>query len=108
MKTLSIDSSISEYHLEIGDLLTFKFREHISVGFTADFEIEDESVLKHKETVTEYQNPERMKIEGISGADAASTVFVFSAFAEGTTLLLIRNIYRMELESEYRFRIHVI
>jgi hypothetical protein len=49
-----------------------------------------------------------MKIEGISGADAASTVFVFSAFAEGTTLLLIRNIYRMELESEYRFRIHVI
>lgn len=95
-----------ELDLEKGDQITYTYSEHLSVGVTADFEIENALVLKHLETDTAYLNPEKME-EGMTGGDAANTTFVFEAISEGTTLLIIRKYFRSELEEEYTFRINV-
>jgi hypothetical protein len=43
----------------------------------------------------------------MSGADAAKTTFFFEAISTGTSLLIVRNIFRGEIENEYKFRITV-
>lgn len=106
MTTIKLSPSEREVTVEKGDRLTYTYNEHISVGYTADFEIEDLHVLKHLETDTVYQYPEKMG-EGMTGGDAANTTFVFEACLSGTTLLIIRKYFRSELEEEYRFRINI-
>ncbi len=108
MKSFSLLPSNTDIRAEVGDEFTYSFNEHVSVGFMAEFDIEDESVLRHKGTNTNYETPERMEEPGITGADSAQTTFYFEAISKGTTLLIIRNLFRMDVESEYRFRITVI
>ena len=107
MKKIPLVPSATDLKAEIGDELAYVFYEHVSVGYMAEFDIEDESVVRHKGSETIYEQPERMNEPGITGADAAQTTFYFEAMAKGTTLLIIRNIFRMDIESEYRFRITV-
>lgn len=107
MATIELTSATSEVQVKCGDKLTYAYNEHISVGYTADFEIEDSGILKHSETNTVYRHPEKMK-EGMTGGDSASTTFVFEAQATGTTLLIIHKYFRFELEEEYTFRVNVI
>jgi hypothetical protein len=106
-KTIELKAAKSDVKAKIGDKLGYSFHEHMSVGFWAEFEIEDETVLRHSGTDTVYNTPERMNEPGMSGADAARTTFFFEAISTGTSLLIVRNIYRGDVESEYKFRINV-
>lgn len=107
MKEIQLNPENTNLNLKTGDRLSYRFLEHVSVGYWAEFEIEDESVVKHIGSNTIYNTPERMEEPGITGADEAETTFYFEAISEGTTLLIIRNLFRMTPESEYRFRINV-
>lgn len=107
MKKIKLLPSVTDIKAEVGDELAYVYYEHISVGYMADFDIEDESVVRHKGSETIYEQPERMNEPGITGADAAQTTIYFEAMVKGTTLLIIRNLFRMDIESEYRFRITV-
>jgi hypothetical protein len=106
MTIIKLDPLNKELNITKNDQLTFSYREHVSVGYTADFEIENNLVLEHTETETEYKHPERMK-EGMTGGDSARTTFKFKALMKGTTLLIIRKYFRFELEAEYTFRINI-
>jgi len=106
-KTFELKPENSDIKVKIGDKLGYSFSEQMSVGYWAEFEIEDENVVRHSGTDTAYNNPERMNEEGISGADAARTTFFFEAMNIGTSLLIVRNIFRGDIESEYKFRINV-
>lgn len=108
MKVVKLSPSKKEYHAQSGDLYTFAYNEHVSVGYTADFEIENQEVLGHHNTDTAYQHPERLKDPKITGADSATTTFTFEAREKGTTLLFIRKYFRFELEEEFQFRITVV
>ena len=106
-KTFELKPENSDIKVKIGDKLGYSFSEQMSVGYWAEFEIEDENVVRHSGTDTAYNSPERMNEEGISGADAARTTFFFEAMNIGTSLLIVRNIFRGDIESEYKFRINV-
>lgn len=106
-KTFELKPENSDIKVKIGDKLGYSFSEQMSVGYWAEFEIEDENVVRHSGTDTTYNSPERMNEEGISGADAARTTFFFEAMNIGTSLLIVRNIFRGDIESEYKFRINV-
>lgn len=106
-KTIELKAAHSDVKAKIGDKIGYSFHEHMSVGFWAEFEIEDETVLRHSGTDTVYNTPERMNEPGMAGADAARTTFFFEAISTGTSLLIVRNIYRGDIESEYKFRINV-
>ncbi len=106
MKVVKLFSFQKEFVLRKGDQCKYTYHEHVSVGYTADFEIEDSKVLKHLETNTRYEQPERMK-HGMAGGDAAETTFVFQAESFGTSLLWIRKYFRFDLEEEMQFRIIV-
>ena len=104
MKVVKLSPLEKEIYLEKGDHCTFSYYEHVSVGYTADFEIEDLEVLEHLETNTKYEDPERMK-DGMTGGDAAQTTFTFGAKDIGTSLLLIHKYFRFDLEEEFQFRV---
>ena len=106
-KSFELKAENSDIKAKIGDKLGYSFHEHMSVGYWAEFEIEDEKVVRHSGTDTVYNTPERMNEPGMSGADAARTTFFFEAIATGTTLLIVRNLFRGETENEYKFRINV-
>ena len=106
-KIFQLKAENSDIKVKTGDKLGYSFREHMSVGYWAEFEIEDESVIRHSGTDTVYNTPERMREPGMSGADAAKTTFFFEAISTGTSLLIMRNIFRGEIENEYKFRITV-
>jgi hypothetical protein len=106
MKVVNLSAFKKEIRLELGDRCDFTYNEHVSVGYTADFEIENEEVLSHLETNTTYQYPKKINA-GMTGADAAETTFSFIAKAKGTTLLFVRKYFRFDLEEEFQFRIIV-
>ena len=106
MKVVKLSPLEKEIYLETGDCCTFSYYEHVSVGYTADFEIENLEVLGHLETNTKYEDPERMKT-GMTGGDAAQTTFTFEGKESGTSLLIIRKYFRFDLEEEFRFRVTI-
>jgi len=106
-KTFELKPENSDMKVKIGDKLGYSFSEQMSVGYWAEFEIEDENVVRHSGTDTAYNSPERINEPEISGADAARTTFFFEAISSGTSLLIVRNIFRGEIENEYTFRITV-
>lgn len=106
MEIIKLSPLNEELNITKADQLEFSYREHISVGYTAEFEIENQEILIHQKTDIVYKSPERMK-EGMTGGDAATATFRFKAIAIGKTLLTIRKYFRGELETEYTFRINI-
>ena len=106
MKIVKLSPGKKEFFLEKGDQCVFTYYEHVSVGYTAEFEIENSEILNHLETNTQYEDIERLKTK-IAGGDAAQTTFTFEIQAKGTSLLIIRKYFRFDLEEEFRFRIIV-
>lgn len=103
MKSIKLSPSTYELVTESGDEFYYEFKEHLTAGYSAEFEIEDESVIQHKNTETVYGQSESDK----NYPDMVSTTFSFKAVSKGTSILLIKNLFNFILESEYRFRIKV-
>lgn len=90
------DNSIT---LGMDETVFFEFHRHVSVGEEMEFEIGDESILKHLGTETEYIHPEKMKYPDWIGGDAEKGRWFFKTAASGTTTLAVRKVFRGTLES---------
>lgn len=85
--------------LSVGDEFYYQFHRHGSVGEDAEFEIEDDSIVVHTKTETEYLHPENMKKPGWTGGDAEKGKWFFKALKAGGTTLKINILFRFEIES---------
>jgi hypothetical protein len=85
--------------LAVGDEFCYRFHRHGSVGEDAEFEIGDDSIIKHIDTHTEYVHPEHMKKPGWTGGDAERGKWFFKALKQGGTTLKINILFRFEIES---------
>jgi hypothetical protein len=84
--------------LSVGDEFYYQFHRHGSVGEDAEFVIEDDSIISHTNTETEYLHPENMK-PGWTGGDAERGKWFFKALKAGGTTLRINVLFRFEVES---------
>jgi hypothetical protein len=90
----------------IDEAFRCRFHRHGSVGEDAEFEILDTSVLIHENTETEYLYPERMK-PGWTGGDAQTGYWYFRGIRPGKTRLIIRVLFRFDVESEHTLDVTV-
>lgn len=101
-----IECNESKYTFKVGERFYYQFHRHGSVGENAEFQISNEQIIEHIDTKTEYLHPEKMK-PGWTGGDAERGVWVFKAVRKGQTTLLIRILFRFEVESECAIEIAV-
>ncbi len=94
-------------NLTIGDEFYYQFHRHGSVGEDAEFIVEDNSIVKHLRTETEYLHPEHMKKPGWTGGDAERGKWFFQALKAGQTDLTINILFRFEIESTCTIKIVV-
>ncbi|MHA1882116.1 MAG: hypothetical protein ACTSUO_03635 [Candidatus Thorarchaeota archaeon] len=97
----------SRLSLSVGDMFLCKFHRHGSVGEDAEFEISDTDIVVHEDTEMKYLHPEKMKRPGWTGGDAESGKWVFKALKPGKTTLIIKILFRFDVESEHPIEIVV-
>jgi hypothetical protein len=102
-----IECGGKSYTFKIGDIFYYQFHRHGSVGEDAEFEINDDKIIEHVETKTEYLHPERLK-PGWTGGDAERGHWFFKAIRKGKVILVIRELFRFEVESECTISINVV
>jgi len=85
--------------IAVGDEFYYQFHRHGSVGEDAEFEIGDDSIIRHTNTQKEYLHPEHMKKPGWTGGDAERCKWFFEALKQGGTTLTINTLFRFEVES---------
>ncbi len=97
----SIECSDSESIIEVsvGETLCYRFVRHESVGIDAEVHIDDTSIVRLEKTDSKYLYPERLK-RGWTGADEETVCWYFKALKEGATRLIVRNLFRGEVEKE--------
>ena len=102
---VEIDWKVESTAIEMkeGNRFSFKFHRHGSVGEDAEFEIEDNSIITHEKTETEYIHPERMK-PGWTGGDAERGFWFFKASKLGVTTITVRILFRFDIESEHKVK----
>ena len=93
--------------LSVGEVVWYSFSRHGSVGEDAEFEIENEEVMAHERTETEYIHIEKMKKPEWTGGDAERGKWFFKALRPGSTRLTVRILFRFEVESECKVKIVV-
>ncbi|MFX1559478.1 MAG: hypothetical protein ACFFBL_02710 [Promethearchaeota archaeon] len=93
--------------LKKDELVSFEFFRHGSVGENMEFEIGDESILKHIRTETEYLHPEKMKYHDWTGGDAERGLWFFRTIGIGKASLTVSKIFRGTLESKCTIEIIV-
>ena len=103
-KTLNNTQSVT---LKVNEKASYNFSLHVSVGITAEYFISDENILKYIDTKIKYYHSERMK-PGMTGGDSAKGTFIFKAIKQGETELIIKHLFRGDLEKEIRIKILVI
>ena len=93
--------------LSVGEVVYYTFHRHGSVGEDAEFEIENDEVLSHESSETEYIHIEKMKKPEWTGGDAERGKWFFKALRPGSTKLTVRILFRFEVESECTVKIVV-
>lgn len=101
-----IECSGSAYTFKIGDEFYYQFHRHSSVGEDAEYQIKDEQIIEHIKTEIKYLHPEKMK-PGWTGGDAERGQWFFKAVSRGKTILLVRILFRFDVESECEIEITV-
>jgi hypothetical protein len=101
-----IDCDGTVYSFKVGDEFYYQFHRHGSVGEDVEFHINDDQIIEHIKTETRYLHPEKMK-PGWTGGDAERGHWFFKAVRKGTTILLIRALFRFDVESECAIEIIV-
>ena len=91
----------------VGQKFKMRFHRHGSVGEDAEFEIEDETIVSHVASESEYLHPEHMKKPGWTGGDAERAHWFFETQNPGTTKITVRVLFRFEVESEHVVTIDV-
>jgi len=93
-----------EYKVKVGQIISYTFREHASVGISAEYDLSDVRVIKYKERKKVYKNPQK---EGMTGGDDSSVSLIFEAMEKGSTDLIINEMFRGKIQNEFKFKIIV-
>ena len=93
--------------LSVGEMVFYSFHRHGSVGEDAEFEIDNDEVLSHESSETEYIHLDKMKKPEWTGGDAEKGKWFFKALRPGTARLTVRILFRFEVESECTVKIVV-
>ena len=107
IREIKCDDEDSVERLSVGEVVWYAFSRHGSVGEDAEFEIENDEVLGHERTKTEYIHIEKMKKPEWTGGDAERGKWYFKALRPGSTKLTVRILFRFEVESECTVKIVV-
>ena len=93
-----------EYKVKVGQIISYTFREHASVGISAEYDLSDVRVIKYKERKKVYKNPQK---EGMTGGDDSSVSLIFEAMEKGSSDLIINELFRGKIQNEFKFKIIV-
>ncbi len=107
IRQIKCEGEDSVERLSVGEIVYYAFSRHGSVGEDAEFEIENDEVLSHERSETEYIHIEKMKKPEWTGGDAERGKWFFKACRPGTTRLTVRILFRFEVESECTVKIVV-
>lgn len=85
--------------LKVGTLCEWRFHKHESVGFDADYNVDNDGILEFQGVRTVYRHPERLK-PGWTGSDEADAAFIFRVALPGTVKITFRRLFRFDPEGE--------
>ena len=94
----------SDYKIRVGQKISYSYKEHGSVGISAEYDLSDASVLVFKDKIREFKNPNNAQYPG---GDEAVITLVFEGGKPGTSNLKITNLFRGKTENEFKFKITV-
>ncbi len=103
MQDITTESAVS---VRPGTCLVYRFHQHSSVGFEAEYQIADPEIVRFKEREIRYHHPEKLK-PGWTGGDSAEGQFIFEALKPGKTVLRFQHLFRGELEREQTVAVEV-
>ena len=93
-----------EYKIKVGQKISYTYKEHGSVGISAEYNISDASILQYKESKREFVNPDNT---GMPGGDEARVTWIFEGAETGTVNLVVKSLFRGKTENEFKFKIIV-
>jgi predicted secreted protein len=91
--------------IKVGQKAYIQHSSHVSVGIGAELEIGDESKIKISKEHIKYEKAHR---RGMTGDDAATVTLVLEALETGTTQIVLKNMFRRKIESEYTILITIV
>ncbi len=94
------------YHFNVGDQFYVQYTRHGSVGIDAEIEVDGKGVVEVERREAEYLYPERLK-PGMTGGDKEVVRWFFTTIGPGTAQIIVRRLFRFEVESECTIRIIV-
>ncbi len=97
VKLVTMDDDRIE--VSLGETFAIGFHRHGSVGEDAEFEIADVNIVEFVREEAEYLHPERLG-SGITGGDAERCKWLFLAKQKGQTDIIVRELFRFEVERE--------
>ncbi len=89
------------YQVKEGKTISFKTSVHGSVGMDAEYEIKNKDILEFENSKIIYDDP---GFQG-TGGDSGKKKFVFKGIKKGTTTIIIKKIYRGDLQEEIVLKI---
>ncbi|MFW9793699.1 MAG: hypothetical protein ACFFEE_05335 [Candidatus Thorarchaeota archaeon] len=107
MREIKCEGEDSVERLSVDEVVYYAFHRHGSVGEDAEFEIENDEVIAHERTETEYIHIGKMKKPEWTGGDAERGWWFFKALRPGSTRLTVRILFRFEVENECTIKIVV-
>ncbi|MCF2135907.1 MAG: protease inhibitor I42 family protein [Candidatus Thorarchaeota archaeon] len=96
-----------EYQFQVGDRFYLQYHRHGSVGEDAEIIVENDGIISVEKKESEYLHPERMK-PGMTGGDAEHVRWFFRAASPGTTKIIVRKLFRFEIEDECSMKIVIV
>jgi hypothetical protein len=93
-----------EYNVKVGQIVSYTFNEHASVGISAEYDLSNTSAIKYKERRKVYKYPQN---QGITGGDDSNVSFVFEAIQKGNAELTLRELFRGQVQNEIKIKIIV-
>jgi hypothetical protein len=94
----------TDYKIKVGQKISYSYKEHGSVGISAEYDLSDASVLVFKDKIREYKNPDKSEYPG---GDEATVTLIFKAAEKGIVDLVVRSLFRGKTENEFKFKITV-
>jgi len=102
MEPVTLFSFKTNYTVEKGQELEFSYESNSSIGTTADYKVEDETIIEYIKTEVSTPNTQ----EG-TGGNNENITFVFKALKIGTTKIIIQEYNQLKLEDQHEFMITI-
>lgn len=102
MEPVTLFSFKTNYTVKKGQQLEFSYEGNASVGTTADYQLEDENLIKYVTTEVSTPNAE----EGAGGYNENIT-FIFEALQIGKSKIVVQEYNQLEPSKRYEFVITI-